>query len=76
MKTYEGAEVKLRAFLTLTLDGGEWSASGLGRFTPREKGTATHWIGGWVGPSVGPDAVAKSKKNPSLPGIEPRSSSS
>jgi len=28
IKTCEGVEVKLRAFLTTTLDGGEWSASG------------------------------------------------
>jgi hypothetical protein len=36
--------------LTSGLDGGEWSASRLGRFTPRERAPGTHWIGGWVGP--------------------------
>jgi hypothetical protein len=36
------------AFLTPTLDGGEWSASHPGRFTPRERTTGTHRIGGWV----------------------------
>jgi hypothetical protein len=36
--------------LTLALDGGEWSASRPGRFTPRERVPGTHWIGGWVGP--------------------------
>jgi hypothetical protein len=33
-KTYWGVEVWLRAFLTSALDGGEWSASRPGRFTP------------------------------------------
>jgi hypothetical protein len=31
--------------LTLTLDGGEWSASRPGHFTLRERTTGTHWIG-------------------------------
>jgi len=31
--------------LTLTLDGGEWSA-----LCPRERAPGTHWTGGWVGP--------------------------
>jgi len=39
--------------------GGEWSASCLGRFTPRERAPDTHWIGGWVGHRAGLDAVAK-----------------
>jgi len=36
MKTYREVEVQLHAFLTSALDGGEWSSSCLGRFTPRE----------------------------------------
>jgi len=35
---------------TSALDGGEWSASRPGRFTPRERAPGTRWIGGWVGP--------------------------
>jgi hypothetical protein len=31
--------------LTSALDGSEWSVSRLGRFTPRERAPATHWIG-------------------------------
>jgi hypothetical protein len=31
--------------LTSALDGGEWSASRPGRFTPRERAPGTHWIG-------------------------------
>jgi hypothetical protein len=47
--------------LTSALEGGEWSASRLGRFTPREKTPGIHWIGGWVGPSSVLDAVVKRK---------------
>jgi len=39
--------------LTSTLEGDEWSASCLGRFTTREKAPGTHWIGGWVGLRAG-----------------------
>jgi len=34
--------------LTLALDGGEWSASRSGRFTPEERAYVTNWIGGWL----------------------------
>jgi hypothetical protein len=37
-------------FLTLALDGGEWTDSHLGRFDPREIALVTHWIGDCVGP--------------------------
>jgi hypothetical protein len=47
--------------LTATLDVGEWSASRLGRFTPKERAPGTHWVGGWVGPSAGLDTVSKRK---------------
>jgi hypothetical protein len=36
--------------LTSAIDGGVWSASRPGRFTPRKIAPGTHWIGGWVGP--------------------------
>jgi hypothetical protein len=38
MKAYWGVECQLQrhTFLTSTLDGGVWSASRSGRFTPRE----------------------------------------
>jgi hypothetical protein len=57
--------------LTSALDGGEWSASRPGRFTPRERVPGTHWIGGWLGPR----AVLAEKDSQHPPGIEPRSSS-
>jgi hypothetical protein len=56
MKTCGGMEVEPHAFLTSALDGGKWSASRPGRFTP-----GTQWIRGWVGPRIGLDAVAKRK---------------
>jgi hypothetical protein len=43
--------------LTSALDGGEWSASRPGRFTPRERAPDTHWIAGWVGPRAILDVV-------------------
>jgi hypothetical protein len=64
--------------LTSALDGGEWSASRSGRFTPRERAPSTHRIGGWVGPRAVLDAVVKRKipsprreSNPRTPIIQP-----
>jgi len=37
--------VYLSTFLIWTLDGGEWSASRPGRFTPRERASGARWIG-------------------------------
>jgi len=36
MRTYWGVDVELHAFLTSALDGGEWSGSSPGRFTPEK----------------------------------------
>jgi hypothetical protein len=47
--------------LTTALDGGEWSASRPGRFTPRDIAPGTHWKGGWIGPRAVPVAVVKRK---------------
>jgi hypothetical protein len=64
--------------LTSALDGGEWSASRLGRFTPGGRAPDTHWIGGRVGPRAVLDAVAKRKihshrreSNPRTPIVQP-----
>jgi hypothetical protein len=64
----------VRPFLASALDGGEWSASRPGRFTPGERASSTHWIKGWVGPRAGLDAVEKrtisfpcQKSNPGRP---------
>jgi hypothetical protein len=78
MKTYWGVEVYLHAFLISALDGGEWSTSRPGRFTPRERASATHPIGGWLGPRAILDAVVKRKipsplqeSNPKTPIVQP-----
>jgi hypothetical protein len=60
--------------LTLALDGGEMSASRPGRFIPGEISPGTHWMGGWVGFSVGLDSVEQRKNRLLLPEIEPRPS--
>jgi hypothetical protein len=61
MKVHWGVEVYLHAVLTSALDGSEWSVSHAGRLTSTERSAGTHWIGGWVGPRVGLDAVVKRK---------------
>jgi hypothetical protein len=66
--------VRSLLFLTLALDGGQWSASRFCRFTPREITTGTHWIWGRLDHRTGLDAVEKRKILP-LPGIKPGSSS-
>jgi hypothetical protein len=57
------------------LDGGEWSASRSGRFTPgKNPQVAVIYVECWVGPRASLNAVAEKKSLP-LPGIEPRLSS-
>jgi hypothetical protein len=46
VKTYWGVEIYLHTFLTPKVCGGEWSASYIGRFTPRERAPVKHWLGG------------------------------
>jgi hypothetical protein len=65
-------------FLNSALDGGEWSASCRGRFTPRERYPGTHWIGDWVIPRAVLDMVMKGKipnprreSNPRTPIVKP-----
>jgi hypothetical protein len=50
MKAYRGMDIQIHIFLTLTLAGGQWLASCPRHFTPRERATGTHWLGGWVDP--------------------------
>jgi hypothetical protein len=64
--------------LTSALDGGELPASHSGRFTPRERASVSHWIGGWVSPRAVMDVVVKSKipssrrkSNPRTPIVQP-----
>jgi hypothetical protein len=64
--------------LTSALDGGEWSASRPGRFTPRERAPGTQWIGDWVDPRAVLDAAVKRitpsphrESNPRTPIVQP-----
>jgi hypothetical protein len=47
--------------LISALDGCEWSVSRYCRLNHREEALGTYWIGGWVGPEAGLDAVVKRK---------------
>jgi hypothetical protein len=71
MKAYGGMDVEMHIFLTSALGLGEWSASRPGHFTPGERAHGVHWIGGWVVPRAGFDAVEK-RKLLTLPGLELR----
>jgi hypothetical protein len=65
------------SFLTSVPDEDEWSASHPGRFTRGERFPGTHWIGGWLGPSVGLDDVERGEimhyreTNPGRPARSP-----
>jgi hypothetical protein len=59
MKTYRGMDVYTNVFLTSILVGSEWSASRRDRFVPEERAAGIRWIGCWVGPRDGLDAVEK-----------------
>jgi hypothetical protein len=48
-------------FLTLALNGGEWSSSCFCYITPEETAPHTHRIQGWVGPRAGLDITEKRK---------------
>jgi hypothetical protein len=61
MKTYGGADVQIRVFLTSTLVGGEWTASRPGRFTPEERAHDIHSVGGCVDHRNGLDDVERRK---------------
>jgi hypothetical protein len=67
MKAYWEWRYSSTHSLTPALDGGEWSASHPGCFTPKERVPGTHWIGGWVGPRARLETVSKRKvPSPSL----------
>jgi hypothetical protein len=59
MKAYGGVDAWTHIFLTSPLAGGEWSASRPCRFTPGERASGTHWIGGWVDPRDSLNGVKK-----------------
>jgi hypothetical protein len=58
MKTYWGVEYTSTRSFTSEMYGDEWSATHPCRFTPRKRTPGIHWIGGWMGPAAGLDAVS------------------
>ena len=48
LKVQKGSGGIVTRFINLGQDGGEWSASRPGRFTPAEMALRTHRIGCWV----------------------------
>jgi hypothetical protein len=59
MKTYRGVDVQTHVLLNSSVVGGEWSASRPYCFTPGERASGTHWIGGWVDARIGLNDMAK-----------------
>jgi hypothetical protein len=53
----EHHDMKLYAYFMSALGGDEWSALYPGHIVPGERTPGTHWIGDWVGPRSGLDAV-------------------
>jgi hypothetical protein len=51
----------LHAFSSLVPDGGERLASRPSRFSPNGRPHFIHWIGDWVGPRAGLDAVTEKR---------------
>jgi hypothetical protein len=72
IKTYWGVEVKLHAFLTSALDGGEWSASQPGRFTPGEYSSRFPLDRMWGGLQNRSGHGGAEKNSKPQPGIELR----
>ena len=66
MKIYGGVKVLIHAFLTLALDGREWSTLSLSCFTPAEGEADTHCIEGWVSPRASMDMVENTKISASV----------
>jgi hypothetical protein len=71
MKVYGGVDVQINVFFSSAVAGGDWSASRPGRFTPGEKSSGTHRIGGRVGPRIALDDVERRIISP-LPALELR----
>jgi hypothetical protein len=65
-------------FLTLEIDGGEWSAPHPCHFTPGETDLSTYRTGEWVGPRTGVEAIERKnfscpcqESNPDSYGVQP-----
>jgi hypothetical protein len=59
VKAYRGVNVYVHVVLTSNTSWRCWSALLPGPGTHGERAPGTHWIGGWVGPRAGLEAVEK-----------------
>jgi hypothetical protein len=59
----------MHVFFSSSLDGGELSSSLPGRFMPGVTVAGTHWVGDWMSPRTGLEALDKDLL--SLSGIQP-----
>jgi hypothetical protein len=64
-------DVEIHIFLTSALAAGEWSASRPCRFTPMERASGTHLVGGWMDPRASLHDMEK-RKFLTLPKLELR----
>jgi hypothetical protein len=64
-------DVWIHIFLISALVEGKWSTSRPGRFTPGERASVTHCIGGWVDLRAGLEDLVN-RKFFTLPGFELR----
>jgi hypothetical protein len=71
-KEYEGVKAWLNSFLTPTLDGGKWSASRPGHFTPVESAPPIPFNRRLGGPQKRSGRYGEENNPLPLPGIEPR----
>jgi hypothetical protein len=66
MKIYVIVDIYIYVFLTLTLFGGEWSASRPGHFTPWDITLDIYWIEALAGPRTGLNNMEMRKRFPLL----------
>jgi hypothetical protein len=71
MKVYVGVNIQIHIFVTLALDGGEWSTPCPCHFNPGERASSTHCIEGWTSPRADLHDVKK-RKFLTLPRLELR----
>jgi hypothetical protein len=71
MGTYGGVKIYLHVFLTSALDGGEWSASRPGRFTPGGKSLRYPLERRLDGPQSWSERYGDERNLLTLPGIKP-----
>jgi hypothetical protein len=62
MMAYGGEEEQPHSIINSAIIRDEWSASRSGCFIPRERGSCSHRVEGYVGPSACLDILEKKRK--------------